>query len=141
MKKLFLYSLLGTLLLLPTACETKYDQNGDLDGMWQMQRWENTQDHTIHADKQDGIYYCFQLNLMKIWKAKQPQFYYLSKFSHKGDSLYIHEVYSYPGDSLRKVEDMAPYGVPLSGKFRIDALSSDKMTLSHENEVFTFRKY
>lgn len=141
MKKLLRYCLTGLLVLLAGACETKYDQNGDLDGMWQMLRWEDTADNRVHADKQDGIYYCFQLNLMKIWKSDNMQFYYLSKFTHKQDSLYIHEVYSYPGDSVRAIKDMAPYGVPSGGKFRIESLSSDKMTLSNGTTRLTFRKY
>ncbi len=132
---------MGILAFFHSSCETKYDQNGNLDGMWQMLRWEDTQSQTVHADKSTGIYYCFQLNLMRIWKAESPRTYFLAYFTHRGDSIILGDIFSYPGDSVHITSDLAEYGVPENGRFHVDRLNSDKMVLSHKTEVLTFRKY
>ena len=140
-RQIIICCLTGMLACFHMSCETKYSQNGNLDGMWQMLRWEDTQHQTVKADKNDGYYYCFQFNLMKVWQAGKPQFYYLSYFTHKGDSLILGDVFSYPGDSVRTFTDLMPYGVPSDGRFHVDKLNADKMVLSREATVLTFRKY
>ena len=124
-----------------TACETKYDMNGDLDGMWQMLRWYDKQNAQEHTDKSKKIYYCVQLKLMKFQKAEAPMNYYLAYFTHRNDSLILGKVVHYPTDSVCNFSALKTFGVPDNGKFSIDALSSERMVLSTDSIELTFRKY
>lgn len=131
-------SFLLCLGLLLSACENKRDDNGDLGGMWQMTLWTNAQGDTL-ATNQTGIYYHFQLNVMKV--QRQHLNYYLMRFAHKGDSLLVGTTFAQPFDSIVSHDKLAPYGVPADGRFRIDALNDNKMQLSGAIGTLQFRKY
>ncbi len=118
------------------ACENKRDTNGDLGGMWQLTEWRRD---TVVATNEDGIYYHFQLQLMKLQKLGQG--YHLARFAHTGDSLIVGEVYSQPFDSVVGRDELRIYGVPEDGKFHIDALTDSRMVLSGAEGTLTFRKY
>ncbi len=124
-----------------TACDTKYDANGDLDGMWQMLHWYDKQTAEVVADKQDGIYYCVQLKLMKFMKKGCPTNYYLAYFTHTLDSLVLGKIVHYPTDSVCHPDALKSFGVPTNGRFHVDALSSGRMVLSTDYAKLTFRKY
>lgn len=124
-----------------TACETKYDANGDLDGMWQMLQWQDKASGQVVADKHDGIYYCVQLKLMKFVKKDAPMDYYLAYFTHTRDSLVLGKIVYYPNDSVCQPDALQRFGVPADGRFRVNALSKDRMVLSTDNTELTFRKY
>lgn len=133
-----------TLILILTAsvsssCD-KMDCNGDLDGMWQMTRWEKRADQTIVADNNSGFYYYFKLDLMKFSNVNETT-YYLSRFQHIGDSLFIGEVYKSPFDEVVPVEELKHFGGDVHGKFRILELSSSKMILCNTENILSFRKY
>lgn len=141
MKKLISLFLLLSVSLSWTACETKYDANGDLDGMWQMLRWYDKQKAQVVADKHDGIYYCVQLKLMKFVRNGSAVNYYLAYFSHRNDSLILGKIVHYPTDSICTASALQSFGVPANGAFRVDALTSDRMTLSTDEVELSFRKY
>lgn len=141
MKKLIFFLGVICFSLSWTACETKYDANGDLDGMWQMLRWYDKQTAEVVADKNDGIYYCVQLKLMKFVTSENAINYYLAYFNRQKDSLTIGKIVHYPTDSVCPMSVLEPFGVPADGRFHIDALTSDRMTLSTDAVELTFRKY
>ncbi len=141
MKKFFPLFLLASFIMSWTACDTKYDTNGDLDGMWQMLRWYDKQTAEVVADKQDGIYYCVQLKLMKFMKRGNPANYHLAYFTHTKDSLVLGKIVHYPTDSVCQHDDLSSFGVPADGRFHVDALSSEQMILSTDDAELTFRKY
>lgn len=123
------------------SCD-KEDDNGRLGGLWQMKEWKAVPSGEIKATKEDRIFYSVQLDLMKFQKIGDTgSDYFLSRFSHKGDSLIIGTVYSRPKDSIVSVSLLAPYGVPADGRFHIDHLSDHTLVLSSDSALLTFRKY
>ncbi len=134
MKQIFLITLLLFCLF---ACENMRDRNGDLGGMWQLLEWK--QDTIVVATNEEGIYYHFELNLMKLQHLGHGN--YLARFTHTQDSLIIGEVYSQPFDSIVGISALKRFGVPDDGRFHIDALSDSHMVLSSEEGTMRFRKY
>lgn len=126
-------------LALCVSCD-KLDCNGDLDGNWQLTSWENKTDGSIAATNKDGIYYTVKLELIKISRTGEPQ-YYLSRFRQTKDSLILTEVHVSPFDSLAAPKDMKVFGVSEDGRFHIDKLDAKKMVLSNSIGILSFRKY
>ena len=145
MRKIFCILHFTFYILLFISCDSKWDQNGDLYGMWQLTEWRDAS-NDIKATKADGIYYCVQLNLLKLRKTSQSE-YYLSYFTHTGDSLLIGRTVkwpqesNWPADTTCALTDLAPLGVPTDGKFHIDVLNNDCMVLSSTQGTVSFRKY
>ncbi len=135
MKRLFIIT---ALLLCLFSCENMRDRNGDLGGMWQLLEWKK--DTTVVATNEDGIYYHFELKLMKLQHIGHGN-YYLARFTHTHDSLIVGEVYSQPFDSIVSINALKDFGVPEDGKFHIDALSDSHMVLSSDEGTMMFRKY
>ena len=65
-KHIHIFIILLTTML--SACDKVYI-NGDLDGMWQLQKVENSEDNT--AEYKQNIYYSFQRNLTFISKQNE----------------------------------------------------------------------
>ncbi len=135
MKRLFIIT---AVLFCLFSCENMRDHNGDLGGMWQLLEWKK--DTTVVATNEDGIYYYFELKLMKLQHIGDG-YYYLARFTHTHDSLIVGEVYSQPFDSIVSNSDLKKFGVPEDGKFHVDALSDSHMMLSSEEGTMRFRKY
>ncbi len=123
-----------------TACESKWDENGDLDGMWQLTEWRDRTSGMVLKTNADSVYYCVQLKLIKFQNMAQ-QFYYLCYFTQTPDSLIIGKVTTWPTNEEKAFTELAPYGVPANGRFHIDALSRKHMRLSSDDAFLTFRKY
>ncbi len=141
MKNILSYTLLCTLCLtLFTACDSKWDKNGDLDGMWQLTEWREKATNQVVKTNDDSIYYCVQLNLIKFQRGSREQ-HYLSYFTHTEDSLFIGKTVSWPSDKVSPVTDLKFYGIPSDGRLRIDALNRNRMVLSCEQWTLSFRKY
>ena len=130
------------LLLALSACDNKRDHNGDLGGMWQLTEWRSPEGTTL-ATKADQIFYSVQLNLIRFRDYDDGTLgdYYLAYFRHTPDSLIVYRPVNYAKDSLVSLQDLARYGVPADGGFRIDALSHDMMILSSPTGTINFRKY
>ncbi len=133
--------LLGLLLLLCfTACN-KMDDSGDLGGLWQLTSWvKKAEPSTTYKDKTSRIFYAFNLGIMKTQNMYHSEFY-LSRFSIKGDSLHIGNIYAQPGDALSPIEVLGEYGADATGRFKIDKLTDDNLQLSNSENILTFRKY
>lgn len=137
MKRLiFVFSIL---LIATVSCE-KADCNGDLDGMWQLTSWTRLGNGQEVANKYSSIFWHFKLNLMKFEK-KNTSFFYLARFQHKEDSLFIGEVHQTPFDSIVSLDSLASYGVEGKGRFKVEALDGKHMVLRDENNRLAFRKY
>jgi len=126
-------------ILIFSSCENKRDDNEEFGGMWQLVKWQDSQSKIL-ADENSRIFYCVRLNLMKFYIPSEEN-YYLSKFKRTSDSIYIYQVVSYINDSIVNLTELAKYGVPEDGGFKIEHLSSDKMILSSYNNRLLFRKY
>ncbi len=133
---------IAILLCLPffVSCEMKWDENGDLDGMWQMTEWRDKATNAIIKTKHDSIYYCVQLKLIKFQDRDfgiQP----LAYFQQTPDSLILGKIVMWPADTVCSYTSVKKYGVPADGRFHIDALNSNHMVLSSTDATLTFRKY
>ncbi len=133
--------ILGLLLLVSfTACN-KMDDSGDLGGLWQLTSWtKKSEPNTVYKDNTSRIFYAFNLGIMQTHNMNEHE-YYLSHFNIKGDSLYIGNIYAQPDDVLSPVEKLASYGVDATGRFRLDQLTDDRLQLSNDENILTFRKY
>ena len=135
----FISALCLSVTMLISSCEVKWDQNGDLDGMWQMTEWrDNT--GTILATKEQGYYFCFQLQLLKFQESGKGA-HYLSYFTATHDSLIIGRTYEWPADSISPLSSLSKYGIPSDGRLHIDLLNSNHLILSSSEGILTFRKY
>ena len=125
------------------SCENKRDQNGDLGGMWQLLEWRNAQNQVVQ-DKYSRIFYSIQLKLIRLRNHKlDGGDYYQCYFRHTPDSLIIYRPTLYSAkDSLVSMSDIARFGVPSDGAFRIQVLNSSRMVLtSGDTLTLVFRKY
>ena len=139
------HTLAGLVLLLSAmlcSCENKRDHNGDLGGMWQLTEWRDAQNQVV-KDKYSRIFYSVQLQLIRLRDYHDVGDYYQCYFRHTPDSLVIYRPTLYSAkDSLVSIGDLARYGVPADGGFRILVLNSDHMVLtSADTLTLTFRKY
>ncbi len=126
-------------ILLLASCDRKGDENGALDGMWQLTEWRNETGQVV-ADQNAGIYYSFQLKLMKV-QVPFSTACYLSHFVHQDDELIVGQPTHWPTDSIYSLSELTKYGVPADGHFHVDALSSSRLVLSSETGRLSFRKY
>lgn len=122
------------------SCDNKWDKNGDLDGMWQMTEWRNTETQRVVATQEDGFYYSIQQQLIKFQTTDRNS-HYLAYFTHTGDSLFIASPTEWPSNTVRPMTELEKYGVPADGRFHIDVLNNKHMVLSTETQTLTFRKY
>lgn len=129
------------LFVMSLASCDKVDDNGNLGGMWQLTEWKNVSDGSIVATKTDAIFYSVQLDLMKLSRNNDISTYHLARFSHKGDSLFVLKAYSRPLDQEVPLTELSKYGVPATGAFAVDKLSSSEMVLRSKESVLRFRKY
>ena len=121
------------------SCENWRETAGDIAGMWQLTEWRDASNNVI-ATKEAGLYYCFQLNLLKFQVANQGE-HHLSYYTHTHDSLFLGKTIYWPGDSVCQHSDLAKFGVPADGRLRIDVLNDDKLQLSSAQGTLLFRRY
>lgn len=140
-KNTYIILLIAVIGLFMASCDRKTDENGDLDGMWQLTEWRDKATGEVVATNESGIYYCVQLKLIKFQLGGDGSYYPLSHFTRTPDELIIGKTVVWPSNEERGFEVLADFGVPANGRFHIDALSGSRMQLSSESAVLLFRKY
>ena len=124
------------------SCD-KMDENGALDGNWQLTEWRDAETDSIIATRYTyKLYYTVKLNLIKfqdMGHIASP--FCLAYFRHKGDSLMIDRAFIRPDDTDIPLDSLGKYGCPADGKFTILKLTHDNMTLKSELGTLHFRKY
>lgn len=143
MKKLLYVLSLGFILLSVVACNKK-DCNGDLDGMWQLLAWQD-KDNVLRADKNDMIFYSFQLQMASFRKTSFEESYVRSSVKFTPGTIYIYNPIEYVGgkhDVTLPMTSLAPFGVPEDGVFAIQSLNADALVLTtSQGDRLSFRKY
>lgn len=148
MKKITCVIFLLVTLSVFTTCD-KWDCNGNLDGMWQMTEWWQTRDgnQELIAVKDSQIYYSFQLSMVRFQRYHKDKYRMIqASFSLSVSQL---KVYNPLGlavnhhETFRDMKELSVFGVPESGIFRIEYLSSDRFVLVSEEckDSLIFRKY
>ena len=138
------FLLLLFLLIAFTGCEKKWDQNGDLDGMWQLVEWKD-KDGKVKATKEDMIFYSFQLQMASFRKQSEPIFFIRTSMKMETELIRIYDPIIYKGnrhDEIQPMSILSAVGVPEDGIMRLQTLTGSKLVLRANNEdILTFRKY
>lgn len=125
------------------SCDKK-DINGDLDGQWQLVRWENKADGNVVKDGPTYIYWTVKLQLIQIYdktpSAAANSINSFCEFQVKGDSLVLTQAYKRPDDSKIPFSDLQQYGVPSNGRLKIESMDSRNLVLSSTENKLYFRK-
>ena len=85
------------LILLTVSCERIFI-NGDLDGMWRLERVETAETVVVP----DGVFYSFQRHLVMIGiysETEHPKNFYMGCFAYDNDCIIMDNFYRYPGMS------------------------------------------
>lgn len=143
------YGYLVLLLLLTICgCESKWPQNGKLDGQWQLMSITDKISQETENVKAKKLFYRFQLELLMLVDLGGSGYgTYIGRFIYeKGDSEFtIREmnVRNNQGDSgIPATEDqLEPFGLQGPGTVEILELESQKMVLGTKEKVLEFRKF
>lgn len=123
------------------SCD-KMDENGMLDGNWQMTEWRTTNGNTVVATNHTlRLYYTVKLNLLKFQIFGAESTYVLAYFNHTNDSLIITQAFARPYDDNLPLDSLAIYGCPADGRFRINRLNHNTLVLQSQDAILSFRKY
>lgn len=148
------------LILVAGVCSCdKLPKNGDLDGMWHLQRM-TTLSATPQVEEdvaQQQIYWCVQLDLLQINSTQRVMYRdeatgkqtynAYCRFEHTGTTLNVNKVYlsfdvkdSLLLDPTTRV--MEPYGIMgCADEFHIEHLGSKQMILVSDDKRLVFRKF
>lgn len=140
MKKILPLLLATLALLCGSACDNKRDMNGPFDGMWQLLSWQDKAGRPL-TDAPRDIYYCVQLKLIKFMNKNKHLNYHLAYFTRTPDSLVLGKIVHYPTDTVCQTDVLKPLGVPANGRFCVKELTDERMVLTTDQAVLTFRKY
>ncbi|MBQ9558369.1 MAG: lipocalin-like domain-containing protein [Bacteroidaceae bacterium] len=132
----------ATALFLFSCDGWKWDKDRDFYGMWQMTEWRDKSSGDVLKTQADGLYYCFQLGVMKFQNSNFIGSYYLSRYTHSHDSLRLDDIVEYPVDTIIQPTGLTEkFGTPANGRYHIDHLSDSHMILSTDESILTFRRY
>lgn len=145
MKNRIVTAICMMILLLCSSCD-KWDDNGHLGGMWQLQEWRDGANQVI-ATKSNGIYYSFQLTMLSVRRldctpVKQKN----ASFRYEGDGIVVYDPLSPSKESghetIASMDYLKDYGVDADGRFKIETLTDETLVLRRtDNSVLTFKKY
>jgi hypothetical protein len=129
------------IFLLLVSCE-KIFINGDLDGMWRLERVESAD----RVEYPDSIFYSFQRHLVMLGiysETKYPVNWYMGCFEFTGDSLVMDNFYRYPGtDGVRIPEELASlYIFDDVTRYGVMHLSDEMFVISTDSIQCVFRKW
>lgn len=124
------------------SCD-KLDENGKLDGNWQLLEWKvKATNEVVATNTSSKIFYTIKLDLIKMQNMESDKLpYYHSTFHYTKDSLFIDRVYQRPLDNEVPCDSLVTFGGTPSGKYAIETLTNSKMVLSNELNTLSFRKY
>ena len=129
------------LVLVLCSCERIFI-NGDLDGMWRLQRVESA-DVVAYPD---SIFYSFQRHLIMAGiysETEHPKNFYMGCFYYDGDRIMMNNFSQYPGTSgvciPAELENLYIYDT--IAVFSVKHLDDDKLTLSSFGREYSFIKW
>ncbi len=144
MRTVFHILLTMTVLAFISSCEMESSHGGDLDGYWHLQRIETTQGHA--ADYQDKrVFWAIQGHLIQLTDRDYQHAFLVSRYVRQGDSLILEHPYiddrNHGDPEITDPEILRFYGLlPVSSRYHIETLNSDRMSLSADTLSLHFRK-
>lgn len=129
------------LLLLLLSCERIFI-NGELDGMWRLERVESETD-VVYPD---SIFYSFQRHLVMMGiysETEHPKNFYMGCFSYDGNNIVMDNFYRYPGmDGVCVPEELENlYIYDVTANFKVENIDNKKLVLSSFEREYTFTKW
>lgn len=129
------------ILLSLSACDKAFI-NGDLDGMWRLERVEKGSEEFLPRN----IYFSFQRHIVMFGRyyAEETPFLYMGNFAHEGGRITMNGFKEYPG-----IDDVCDEAVLESlfiynaaGEvFDVEHLNKESMVLAAGERVYYFRKW
>lgn len=129
------------LLLLLLSCERIFI-NGELDGMWRLERVESEAD-VVYPD---SIFYSFQRHLVMMGiysETEHPKNFYMGCFSYDGNNIVMDNFYRYPGmDGVCVPEELENlYIYDVTANFKVENIDNKKLVLSSFGREYAFTKW
>jgi hypothetical protein len=127
-----------------SACDKVYI-NGDLDGMWQLQKVENSEDNT--AEYKQNIYYSFQRNLTFISKQNETDvpLRYLGNlyYSEQDKSVTINGLRNFPNEKyIATLDDLKQFMIfDINTTFKILELDNEQLIMEHKNYRYYLKRW
>ena len=128
-------------LLLICSCERIFI-NGELDGMWRLQRVESA-DEVVFPD---SIFYSFQRHLLMAGiysETAHPRNFYMGCFYYDGNSIMMNNFSQYPGTSgvciPAELDNL--YIFDTVAVFNVLHLDNGKLILSSFGREYSFVKW
>ena len=141
-KHIHIFIILLTTML--SACDKVYI-NGDLDGMWQLQKVENSKDNT--AEYKQNIYYSFQRNLTFISKQNETDvpLRYLGNlyYSEQDKSVTINGLRNFPNEKyIATLDDLKQFMIfDINTTFKILELDNEQLIMEHKNYRYYLKRW
>lgn len=141
-KHIHIFIILLTTML--SACDKVYI-NGDLDGMWQLQKVENSEDNT--AEYKQNIYYSFQRNLTFISKQNETDvpLRYLGNlyYSEQDKSVTINGLRNFPYEKyIATLDDLKQFMIfDINTTFKILELDNEQLIMEHKNYRYYLKRW
>ena len=141
-KHIHIFIILLTTML--SACDKVYI-NGDLDGMWQLQKVENSEDNT--AEYKQEIYYSFQRNLTFISKQNETDvpLRYLGNlyYSEQDKSVTINGLRNFPNEKyIASLDDLKQFMIfDINTTFKILELDNEQLIMEHKNYRYYLKRW
>ncbi len=141
-KNIHIFILLATIML--SACDNVYI-NGDLDGMWQLQKVENTEDNSVEYKQE--IYYSFQRNLTFISKQNETDvpLRYLGNlyYSEQDNSVTINGLRNFPNEKyVATLDDLKQFMIfDIDITFNILKLDNEQLIMEYKNYRYYLKRW
>ncbi len=123
-------------LLLLVSCDKAFE-NGDLDGMWRLEKVEVSGKEIYPSD----VYYSFQRHLVMlgVYYEQAPPLLYMANFDYAAGCIVMNNFYAHPG--IEGERDMAAleryYIYNETETFVVDVLNSDVLHM-HTSDGRTY---
>lgn len=141
-RNIHIFILLATIML--SACDYVYI-NGDLDGMWQLQKVENTEDNSVEYKQE--IYYSFQRNLTFISKQNETDapLRYLGNlyYSEQDNSVTINGLRKFPNEKyIATLDDLKQFMIfDTNTTFNILKLDNEQLIMEYKNYRYYLKRW
>lgn len=122
------------------SCDKAFE-NGDLDGMWHLQR--------VHSEEESyepkSIYYSFQRHLVQVSKHYEIELplRYLGMLNYRGDTISMSRFKSFPHEThTPTTEELKEFFIYSdSTTFIINTLNDDMLIMTNNGMTYTLRRW
>lgn len=134
-------SLLSVILLTLSSCDKAFE-NGELDGMWRLERIAGNGDELFPQD----IYYSFQRHIVmfgKYYDEGMPHLY-MGTFARSGSLLKMEQFKEYPGiEDICEAHVLESFGIYSTDAitFVVVSLDDENLVMNSDGREYYFRKW